>query len=84
MSLVNTKKKMINNINKLPNYVHLEIYNFLFTKDKIDNYSYTLNNNGFFYNINQLDNKTLLELNTLVNFYISNEKILEKRYIKNT
>ena len=83
MSLIH-KKKMINTIEKLPNYVHLEIYSFLVTKNKIDNYSYTLNNNGFFYDINQLDNNTLSELDTLVKFYINNEKTLEKRYIKNT
>jgi len=72
-------KKIVNNIKKLPDYVHMEIYKFLEDKDKIKGFNYTLNNNGFFYDINQLDNKTIINLNDLIQFYINNEKILEQK-----
>tara|TARA_A100001015_G_C14584345_1_gene554117 strand:- start:312 stop:557 length:246 start_codon:yes stop_codon:yes gene_type:complete len=75
MNQVN-KKNIVKNIEKLPDYVHIEIYKFLI--NKIDKNNYTINSNGFFYNINNLDNKILIELDNLIKFYINNEKILEK------
>jgi len=81
MNKMNTKKKIVHNIEKLSNYIHMEIYKFLFNKDKIKGYNFTINNNGFFYDINQLDNTTTKELNDLINFYMNNEKRLEKKRI---
>ena len=71
------KRKIVEKINNFSKEVHMEIFYFLKEKMK---YNYTINQNGVFINLNDLDNKTLNELNKRVEFYNKNEKKLNETY----
>ena len=72
-----SKKKILEKVKKFSKEVHLEIFYFL--KDKIKN-NYTINQNGVFINLNDLDDKIVNELNKKVQFYDKNYKNLCQSY----
>lgn len=74
ISLSNLRDK----IQELSYIEHEQILKFLESRFV----SYSQNNNGIFFCLNNLSQKTLNELNTLVNFYIETKKILDQRSIE--
>ena len=73
------KRKLVDKVNLLSKEVHMEIFYFLY-KIIVDNY--TLNGNGVFINLNNIDNNTLHKLKKMVQFYNKNEKKLKTSYLK--
>jgi hypothetical protein len=71
------KRKIVEKVKMLSKDVHMEIFYYL---HKI-NSNYTLNGNGVFFNLNNLDDKTLCELKKMVIFYNKNERILKENYL---
>jgi hypothetical protein len=71
------KRKIVDKVKMLSKDVHIEIFYFL---HKI-NGNYTLNGNGVFFNLNNLDDETLYTLKKMVNFYNKNEKKLKENYL---
>jgi hypothetical protein len=73
----NDKRKIANKVKSFTKEVHLEIFSFL----ESNNYSYTINNNGVFFNINNLNKQDLIKLKEMVDFYETNEENLKEAYI---
>ena len=76
---INERRKIVDKVKTLSKDVHMEIFYFL--KRKI-NEDYTINQNGVFINLNNIDNNILYELREMVNFYYKNEKKLKESYIE--
>ena len=76
---IDGRRKIVDKVNTLSKDVHMEIFYFL--KNKMND-GYTLNQNGVFINLNNLDNETLHELKKMVTFYHKNEKKLKKSYLE--
>jgi hypothetical protein len=70
------KRKIVDKVKMLSKDVHMEIFYFL---HKINNY--TLNGNGVFFNLNNLNDETLYTLKKMVIFYNKNEKKLKENYL---
>jgi hypothetical protein len=68
----NTKEKA----ESLSKDAHAEIYFFL----EKNNIKSTCNQNGYFFNINNIDKKVFIRLEKLINFCYDNEKKLEERF----
>lgn len=76
---INERRKIVDKVKTLSKDVHMEIFYFL--KKKM-NEEYTINQNGIFINLNNIDNDTLYSLREMVNFYSKNEKNLKESYIE--
>ena len=75
---IDDKRKIVDKVKILSKDVHMEIYYFL----KKNNSSYTLNRNGVFFNLNNINDEFLHNLSDMVNFYNKNEKKLKKSYLE--
>lgn len=75
---IDNKYKMVDDLKKLSKEVHLELFSFF----KKNNVKYTLNKNGVFININEVDNSILLELEDKISFYVKNEQKLNDSYLE--
>ena len=71
--LTEDKRRIVEEVKILSKDAHMEIFYLL---HKMNN-KYTLNSNGVFFNLNNLDDKTLEELKKIVIFLNKNEKNLE-------
>lgn len=76
---ISDKKKMVEKVKNLSKDVHMEIYYFLKNKTNKD---YTINQNGVFINLNNIDDNILCELKEMIDFYNKNEKKLKESYMK--
>lgn len=73
------KKKLVEKVKTFSKVVHMEIFYFLKKRTKEE---FTINQNGVFINLNNIDNETLFYLREMVNFYKKNEKTLQDSYLK--
>ena len=71
------KRRLAEKVKNFSKEVHLEIFYFL--RNKIKN-NYTINQNGVFINLNDLDKDTFDELKNKVDFYDKNNKKLNESY----
>ena len=71
------KRRLTEKVKNFSKEVHLEIFYFL--RKKIKN-NYTINQNGVFINLNDLDKDTFDELQKRVDFYDKNNKKLNESY----
>ena len=76
---IDGRRKIVDKVKTLSKDAHMEIFYFL--KKKI-NEEYTLNQNGVFVNLNNVDNDTLYVLKKMVDFYSKNEKKLKESYLQ--
>ena len=72
------KRKMAETVKSLSKDVHLEIFHFL----KNNNENYTMNNNGVFFNLNDIKDDVLELLSKKIKFYDDNEKTLKTKYLE--
>lgn len=75
---IDDKRKMVEIVKNMSKDVHLEIFYLI----KKKNYDYSLNINGIFINLNDIDNETLLELKNMIIFYNKNEIKLKKKFLE--
>lgn len=75
---IDEKYKMVNDLKKLSKDVHIELFYF-FKENKI---KYTLNKNGVFININDIENDILVKLRDKIKFYLKNEEKLNNSYLE--
>ncbi len=75
---IDDKRNIVETVKNLSKDVHLEIFYYL---HKI-NSSYTVNANGVFFNLNNIDNSTLSTLKDMIHFYNKNEKNLKENYLE--
>jgi hypothetical protein len=72
-------KKLIDDIEVMPKESHIEIFKIF----RLYNVKFTENNNGVFFNMNNIDSKCLDKLDNYVNFINENNKdILEFEKVK--
>ena len=60
------KKKLLNRINDLKNKkCNMKIFKIIYT----DNVDYSKNNNGVFFNLNQLNDESLSKIDNIISYY---------------
>lgn len=73
---ITEKKKIQENIGLLSSTEHEEIYKILIENEK--NIEFTKNNNGVFFNLSIVSNKTIYLIENFINYCLSNKKELDE------